>query len=43
MMRRWAPWQCWLLNRLDARYWRCECHYQPPFGRVIMAGCEKHD
>ena len=38
-----ASWMCQLLNWIDARYWRCECEYVPPYGRVIFAGCEKHD
>ena len=42
-LRAWKPWECWLIGKLDFRYWRCECHYQPPFGKVIMGGCPKHD
>lgn len=42
-MRQWRPWECWLLNLLDFRYWRCECGYEAPYGSYIMAGCPKHD
>lgn len=35
--------QCWLGNRLDPRVIFCECHYEPPYGRVIMGGCAWHD
>lgn len=34
---------CWLMNLIDFRFWRCECHYQAPYGRVVMAGCPYHD
>ena len=43
LARQWRGWECWLMNLLDFRYWRCECQYQAPYGRVIMAGCPKHD
>ncbi|GEM_PF-6291868 len=34
---------CWLMNLIDFRYWRCECHYRSPYGLSIMGGCEWHD
>jgi len=34
---------CSIMNLIDFRYWRCECHYKYPYGRVISADCEKHD
>jgi hypothetical protein len=39
----WTPWECWLMELLDFRYWFCDCHYQAPYGKVIMGGCPKHD
>jgi hypothetical protein len=36
-------WLCWILNRLDFRFWGCECEYYAPYGLVIFAGCNKHD
>lgn len=39
----WPSWACSALNVLDIRYWFCECHYAPPYGFVVMAGCERHD
>lgn len=42
-MRWWEPWECRLMNWLDFRYWFCDCHYQDPYGKVIMGGCPKHD
>lgn len=41
--RQYPHWLCAVLNRLDARLWFCECHYQAPYGRVTMGGCPKHD
>lgn len=41
--RQWKAWECRLMNWLDFRFWRCECHYQAPYGRVVMAGCPAHD
>jgi hypothetical protein len=41
--RQWRPWECWLMNLVDFRYWGCECDYRAPYGRVIEAGCAKHD
>src|SRR5581483_7015432 len=38
-----SPFYCRLMNWLDFRFWNCECHYHPPYGKVIMAGCPKHD
>jgi hypothetical protein len=34
---------CLFMNLIDFRYWNCDCHYQPPYGLVIMADCKKHD
>jgi len=42
-LRQWKHWECWLMQKLDFRYWKCECHYQEPFGKVVMGGCPKHD
>lgn len=42
-VKQWKSWECWLMNRLDFRYWFCDCHYWPPYGRVISADCKKHD
>ena len=42
-MRQWTPRECRLMNLLDFRYWRCECEYVAPYGKVIFGGCEKHD
>jgi len=39
----WKSWQCFVMNKIDFRTWRCECHYQAPYGKVIMGGCPKHD
>lgn len=33
----------WLMNIIDFRFWKCECHYQRPYGKVIAGGCKKHD
>lgn len=41
--RQWNNWKCTILNLIDFRYWFCECHYQLPYGLVIMGGCPKHD
>jgi len=41
--RQWKSWQCRLMNKFDFRIWFCECHYQAPYGRVVMGGCRKHD
>ena len=41
--RLWQSWECCLLNLLDFRYWRCECEYVAPYGKVIFGDCEKHD
>jgi len=38
-----SPLWCYLMSKLDFRFWFCECHYQPPYGKVIMGGCSKHD
>lgn len=42
-MRQWKSWECKVMSWLDFRYWFCECHYWPPFGRVISGDCRKHD
>lgn len=42
-MRQWNDLECWIMNLIDYRYWFCECHYQSPYGPVVMAGCPKHD
>lgn len=41
--RYWSKWECKIMNFFDRRYSRCECHYQVPYGLVIMSGCYKHD
>jgi len=41
--KQWRSWECFLMALIDFRYWNCECHYWPPYGRVISADCEKHD
>ncbi len=41
--RQWKPWECKIMNKLDFRYWNCECHYMPPYGIVVICGCKKHD
>ncbi len=41
--RQWLSWECRLLNLLDFRYWRCECEYVAPYGKVISGDCEKHE
>lgn len=41
--RQWKSWECKVRNLIDFRYWFCECHYQSPYGLVIMGGCPKHD
>ena len=43
LARQWRGWECWLMNLLDFRYWGCECEYVAPYGKVMMAGCPKHD
>ena len=43
LMRQWKPWECWVMSLLDFRLWKCECHYQAPYGKVVMGGCPKHD
>ena len=40
---RWKKWQCIIMNFMDFRYWFCDCHYEVPYGKVIMGGCPKHD
>ncbi len=42
-MRQWTPRECRLMNLLDFRYWRCECKYVAPYGKVISGDCERHD
>ena len=46
----WKKWECWIMNIIDFRYWLCKkdecemkCHYEAPYGLVIMADCKKHD
>ena len=41
--RQWKSWECTVANRLDVRYWLCDCEYVVPYGLVISADCEKHD
>jgi hypothetical protein len=41
--RQWKPWECVILNIIDFRFWFCDCHYTSPYGRVVMADCNKHD
>ena len=33
----------WIIDRLDFRFWFCECHHECPYGLVISADCKKHD
>ncbi len=40
--RQWKPWWCWLLNKIDIRYWLCGCRYEAPYGKVISTWCRKH-
>lgn len=40
--KQWKPWACWIMNKIDVRYWLCECHYKAPYGKVISAWCRKH-
>jgi len=35
--------QCAVMNKIDFRFWFCDCHYQAPYGKVIMGGCIHHD
>ena len=42
-LRQWRSWECRIMSILDFRIWFCECHYQAPYGRVVMGGCPKHD
>lgn len=35
--------ECFMLNAIDKDIKDCECHYQAPYGMVVMAGCPKHD
>lgn len=42
-IKQWSQWKCKLMNLINFRYWRCECHYQAPYGKVIMEKCPKHD
>jgi hypothetical protein len=42
LCRQWKPWECYVMNLLDFRYWLCDCHYEPPYGKVISAWCRKH-
>lgn len=37
-----------MLRLIERAVWawktrRCECHWQEPYGRVVMAGCPEHD
>lgn len=36
-----TPLYCWIMNKIDVRYWFCECEYSAPYGLVVM--CERHD
>jgi len=40
--RQWRIWECSLMNRLDFRFWFCECEYVPPYGLVTFADCDRH-
>jgi len=45
---RYSAWQytrlyCWIMNIIDFRFWRCECEYVAPYGKVIAGHCKKHD
>lgn len=41
--RQWTDKECEIMNEIDFRYWECECHYQAPYGFVVMGGCKYHD
>jgi len=43
MKKRYSKFYCWVMNKIDFKYWFCECHYMCPSGKVIMGGCKKHD
>ena len=40
-----AVWMTRLLSRMlwALRTFRCDCHWHEPYGRVVMAGCPRHD
>jgi len=38
-----SKYKCWILNKIDFRYWFCECKYVAPYGLVIYVDCKKHD
>lgn len=47
--KQWIAAEC-LAGNAELEAWRiredaedCECHYQAPYGFVIMAGCRWHD
>lgn len=42
-LRQWTDEECEIMNQIDFRYWQCECHYQAPYGFVVMGGCKYHD
>jgi hypothetical protein len=41
--KQYKRWECNILNIIDVRYWFCECGYYAPYGKVISAGCKRHD
>lgn len=34
---------CLIMNIVDIRFWFCKCRYFDPYGKVIYAGCKRHD
>ncbi len=34
---------CLIMNIVDVRFWFCKCRYFDPYGKVIYAGCKRHD
>jgi len=41
--KQWAKWECWVMNRLDFRYWDCVCGYEAPYGFVMYGDCPTHE
>ena len=34
---------CMFMNIVDVRYWFCKCRYFKVHGKLIYAGCKRHD
>lgn len=43
LAKQWPWFPCWIMNKIDFRYWFCECEYYVPYGLVVMGGCKYHD